>query len=192
MFPPVRPVFVVSYEDREFMHAYRRKTHSFRKSVPDFAFDDDAVRRIVAAHVAILARVSFIPEDIRMLRLLNRRAIKLLKKSTSWEWHQLARAAQRTGLPAYYAAVIYKSWRLGWNSVQVARDLGVSPIVVRQALVTSKHIFAQIEGAKIRIRVRKPWRSKKALVPTVPSEVQRSGGPGVAEPHEPTKALVAA
>jgi hypothetical protein len=188
MFPPVRPVFVVSYSDRVFMHAYRRKTHNFQ-SIPSWAFDDAAVRRIVAAHVAILARVSFIPEDIQLLRLLNRRAIKLLKKSQSWEWHQLARAAQRKGLPAYFAAVLYKSYRLGWNSVQCARDLGVSPQVVRQTLNTSKGIYARIDGSRIR---RGKNRNHDRLVPSIPSEVQQGDAHGEPEPREPAACLVPA
>src|SRR5882672_4007847 len=120
MFPSVHPVFVVSYNDRHFMQTFRRGKHSYL-SAPDWAFNDEQVRRIVSAHVALLARVTIIPEDLPTLRLLNRRAIKLLKKSKSWEWHQLARAAQRKGLPAYFTSIIYKTYRLGWDSVQCSR-----------------------------------------------------------------------
>jgi hypothetical protein len=176
MFPPVRPVFVTSYEDSRFMQSYRRKTHNFR-SIPDWAFDDDEVRRVIAAHVAILARVSFIPNDIQILRLLNRRAIKLLKKSQSFEWHQLARAAQRKGLPAYFAAVLYKSYRLGWDSVQCAQDLGVSPAVIRQTLNVSKNIHPRLEGT----RIRRGYTRRKVLVPAVPADPQNANQERISE-----------
>jgi hypothetical protein len=160
MFPAVRPVFVVSYSDLAFMQRFRRRTHSYL-SAPDWVFDDEQVRRVVAAHVAILARVTTIPEDLTMLRLLNRRAIKLLRKSDSWEFHQLARAAQSKGLPAYYASMIYKTYRLGFNSVQCAKDLGVSPPVVRRSLHTMKIIVGRMDGNRVRWYYR-PRKKKKA------------------------------
>jgi hypothetical protein len=163
MFAAVRPVFVVSYNDFRFMQTYHRKTHRFH-SAPDWVFDDEQVRRVVSAHVAILAHVTFIPQDLRMLRLLNRRAIKLLKKSSCNEWHQLARAAQSKGLPAYFTSIIYKTYRLGWDSVQCGADLGVSPNVIRGAIYRTKQIPQRLDGNRIRWRFRAPKKKAEQVL----------------------------
>jgi DNA-binding CsgD family transcriptional regulator len=57
---------------------------------------------------------------------------------------------------------------------EIASELGVN--------VTAVGVACRKLGAK----------KGRPLVPAVPSEVQRNSGPGVAEPHEPAKALVAA
>jgi hypothetical protein len=164
MFTSIRPFAALSYQDSGFMQSYCRKNFRFH-SAPDWVFDDEQVRRVVSAEVAILARVTTIPEDLRMLRLLNRRAIKLLRKSSCYEWHQLARAAQRKGLPAYYASVIYKTYRCGFDSVQCATDLHVSPVVVRVTINRLKRVATRLEGSRIRWRFRAPNKKKKAEQP---------------------------
>jgi hypothetical protein len=171
MFASVRPTITLSFNDRNFCQSYCRKNFRFH-GAPDWVFDDKQVRRIVAAQVAILARVTFIPKDLTMLRLLNRRAIKLLKKSPSHEWHSLARAAQRKGLPAYLASIIYKTFRVGYDSVQCGADLGVSPTVIRQAILRMKNTATRLDRDRVRWRFRVATAKRKG--PYIPRKYARS------------------
>lgn len=163
----VRPISSLSYQDRAFTQTYCRRNFRFR-TAPEWVFDDDQVRRVVGAQVALLAYTTHIPQDLRMLRLLSRHAIKMLKKSPSWEWHQLARAAGRKGLPAYLTAIIYKTYRIGHDSVQLATDLRVSPQVIRQALHRMKQTATRLDGDRVIYRFRgskgmRPRNEKPAL-----------------------------
>jgi len=155
----LRPLTALSWEDRGRMQWQYRKHFRF-KSAPEWVFNDDEMRRVISAYTAILARVTFIPQDIRMLRLLNRRAIKLLRKSPSWEHRQLARVAQTRGLPTYLAAILYKTFRIGWDSVQCGADLHVSPLVIRQQIHRIKIMATRLDGDRVRWNHRIPSKKK--------------------------------
>jgi hypothetical protein len=135
----------ISWDDFQKMGVDHRKPRFRNRKAPAWVFDDGCVRKVIAAHVAQLVGAR-IPEDLASLNVLNRQVLELLSKSTSPATRQLAKAAVRIGLPAYYATLIYRTYRVGCDSVELAYDLHIQPVTVRQTLsrlkATAKRIFS--------------------------------------------------
>jgi len=128
-----------------------------------WAFSDAQVRRVVAARIARIAYASKLPESIDELRALDTVALAMLDKNKSKETSKAAAAARRAGgLAAYYTALIYRSVRLGEDSVHVATEFGVMPSTVRRALHVMNQDAAQLAAGTFKLYARCPSLRKYA------------------------------
>jgi hypothetical protein len=111
---PVSTASRIAFEDYTRMSVHTRKP-ALKRSTPAFALNDE-----------MLAAV------IRRRWELRRRAY--LKPGTD-ETIKHKKAVRRAGsYMAMIAAIAYRSWRLGKDSIEVAREAGIRPACVRQHL----------------------------------------------------------
>jgi len=134
---------VLTYDEFQFMQVQHRRQCSYHHA-PEWVFDDKLVRKVIAAQVAMLAGLNSAPADLDSLRQLGDKAIARLKINASQECNKLALAAERIGLPAYFATLLYMTYRAGSDSVACAMQLHISPVGVRQTLHRLKETAKRI------------------------------------------------
>ncbi len=127
----------VAYSDR--MH-FRRLSSSLLNAhvisgVPEFAWNLKKLRTVIATYIWTKANCHrpLTPEQVAWCRDATLPDVNRLKVREKRRKHRASIRANG-GYAMYYAKMTYFSWRLGWSSLEVAKELGVSPGVVRQAL----------------------------------------------------------
>lgn len=145
----------VSYADYENMHVSRHKPAVARLIDYTWAFNDVTVQRVVAAQIAKNAYARKIPEALEELKALDRVAVEANLRNSSLETRKGAEAARRVGgYGPYLAALVYRSIRLGEDSVQVAKDFGVTPWGVRQTLWRLNETAKKLAAGTFKLHVK--------------------------------------
>jgi uncharacterized protein (DUF433 family) len=111
------------------------ESHTFFAPVPPWAMDDIKVRAVVAYRICITARQPKIPTTLEGLRKVERRYRAMLCNNTSLEVQFHLKNIQRFGGPlAYFTSLIYRRFRQGLDSPELAHHYGVKPTAIRQAI----------------------------------------------------------
>jgi hypothetical protein len=125
----------LSWADAEFMQVQHRTLHL---PCPAWAASDEKVRRVVAAKLCVLIRKNIVPDDLKALREeIEPRVMAQLQKNAlppdAKESQQHLCTVIRCGGPlAFWTSLCYRRFRLGQNSVELARIYGVKPVAIRQ------------------------------------------------------------
>jgi hypothetical protein len=141
-----------------------------RAGVPDKLAKGSQAQRMEFAHKRLLAQVPFIERRLENLchRFVERaqRGSMTREERCKWERQQQeldTRLMMVARLPAVIAGVLYMSYRLGYDSVGVAEELGcVRPCGVRQILRRCKLLAEKIERGEPRKKIGHPRGKKNA------------------------------
>jgi len=157
------PRFAVERE--EFARMQTRRSYGFqqKQEIPLWVFSTTRLREVVAAQVAQLAGLKCLPSDLSDIRRAGKKALWKLARDPNPNCHQLARAARMIGLPAYYAAILYRTYRLGLNSVEVGVGLGITSNCVRQTLHRLKIVEKRLTAGTFFERVYYVGRIPKSI-----------------------------
>ena len=149
---PVSKETRLSHDDYRSMQCYRHGATASVREIPAWTLDNEAVRRVLSARLARLANAP-IPETLEELRVLDEKVVASMEKSASEYSRKGAAIARRAGgLAAYWVAVVYKTFRLGRNSVELASDLHTTPWAIRQTIWRLKWTAQQIPLGKYQRR----------------------------------------
>jgi DNA-binding CsgD family transcriptional regulator len=141
-------------------HTDRRAPAVARRHSWEWAFNDQQVQRVISAQLAVSTHARAIPDTLEKVQALNVVALARMEKHPSEETRKCAAAARRVGgFPAYWASILYRSIRLGDGCVEVARSLGVSPVVVRQALHGLNQTAQRLAAGTLRLPAKKLLRT---------------------------------
>jgi hypothetical protein len=112
------------------------ESHTFFAPVPPWAMDDIKVRAVVAYRICITARQPKIPTTLEGLRKVERRYLSAMnRRNASHEIQLHLKNVQRFGGPlAYYTSLIYRRFRQGLDSPELAHHYGVKPTAIRQTV----------------------------------------------------------
>jgi transposase len=125
----------ISFDDYERMKTKHHAPIVARRLDYSWAFNDSMVQKVVATKIAVIACARAVPDSLEKLKALDTLAISRLAVNRAEENRKSAAAAQRVGgLAPYFASLIYRSIRLGEDSVQLATELQVTPVVIRNTL----------------------------------------------------------
>ena len=125
-----------------------RNTHE----VPLWIFNDKKLRAVIARHIAKIACTET-PKDFASLQIADRLALKRLRTNRSTENRTLAKRAGRIGsLAAYFLAIIFWTYRCGYESPVVADLLHTSPLSVRQSIYRLKKTAARLDAGTFVLR----------------------------------------
>jgi len=152
---PVNPRSRISFSDYHRMHTEHRRTNFRQKNeIPEWALNDSTIRRVVVTKLACMTGAVNVPETFEEMRALDKIAIARLAANRNPDVRRGAEVAARIGsLAALWIAVLYRSYRLGYDAVQVAADLEISPDSVRQMLWRLNHFHTRLDAGLLR-RVR--------------------------------------
>jgi hypothetical protein len=132
---PVSATSNIAFSDYERMHT---ETHveEFLPS-PKWAMSDEKLRLVIAHRICMTAREKNVPTELEALRAIEARYLKAV--STSAEKCEQNRkhleTVQRLGGPlAFWTSLLYRRFRLGMNSRQLAAEFGTKPCAVRQQI----------------------------------------------------------
>jgi hypothetical protein len=148
--PPVSPSTCLAFSDFVRMQVDHQKTFRNRVWIPAFANDDEQLRAVLAHAVGryrygALGFGKNTPTDWKELEHIARETFYRRRVSHAGiklpplklrEWDSHVRAVTRAGnYLALLAAIAYRSWRLGQDSVTVGASLDMAPPAVRQHLM---------------------------------------------------------
>jgi hypothetical protein len=160
----------ISFDDYHGMRSMSRGNFKRRKAPPTWSDDQlqeilcvalevragiyeapkslSRLQRIEAAHQRLLARRDGLLNALDVLceRFMELRAVGLPTKDVEAQIEMYdAQLLMLPRLPAILCAVVYLSFRLGFTSTQVAHQLRVTPVFVRQVLFRIRVIAGKIE-----------------------------------------------
>jgi hypothetical protein len=188
----------LAFDDYHRMQSFTVKTHKRRNAVPTWndgqlqeilcvALEQRAgiyevpksmtrLQRLEAAHQRLLARRDGLSKalDAASGQYLKLRAAGLPTREVEAKFQMYdAQLSMLPRLPAVLCAVIYLSYRLGFTSPQVAHQLRVSPVFVRQVLSRIRTTAAKIERGESGVEVDTRKRRSKKESPSVTGFVER-------------------
>lgn len=144
---PNRPVSAetgLSWIDYSRMGTIKRRNegHVRRQIIPAWVFEPEKLRRVLAACIWRFVFQSRVPlpetfaRDWRALKEASQREWERYANNQRFrEARQLGKAVEKCGgLAEVYAGVIWRSWRLGQDSVTVGEALYMTPVAVRARL----------------------------------------------------------
>lgn len=117
-------------------HLMVRASFAGQRCVPIFSGNDAMLRQVLVAVVAGTCGTCLSNGDTATREQINRLSASHLRRiGKSREQAALRRAAEQNGgLLQLFARLAYMSWRLGWSSVEIARQTGLRPVGVRVRL----------------------------------------------------------
>lgn len=139
----------ISYEDAHGMSTHVAPYARNAKWIPPFALDTEKFRHVLMVRGWVMAHSGkpFNPE-VSYERIDAIATVRVLSKYRTPipEYEKNAAAVRRAGTYlSLQAAIAYRAWRQGQNSVEIAEALGITPVSVRQSLARLKRI-ARIIG----------------------------------------------
>jgi hypothetical protein len=135
--PASNPENGISFSDFERMNV-QDLSKSLHHACPPWAASDEKVRRVVAAKLCVAIWESNVPSDLKTLkeqiepRVLARMR-KSAEKSSSSRAH-LEMVLRFGGPLTFWTSLIYRRFRLGEDSPELARTYGCNPGTIRQQL----------------------------------------------------------
>jgi hypothetical protein len=150
---PVSKDSGLSYEDYRSMGTDAPRSLN-RFAVPQWTLSDEKARVVIAARISRYGHggtpcsIESVPKDLASLRVAEIGAMEhlrlLAKRSLASRIH-LQAMEKSGGLATFYAALIYRAYRLGKRSTELAVDFGMMPTQIRAAMVRlnkiARHFF---------------------------------------------------
>ncbi|MGA8429501.1 MAG: hypothetical protein WB729_06745 [Candidatus Sulfotelmatobacter sp.] len=132
---PVSQETCIGWEDYSRMGVNAHDVH-FLKNSPRWAISNEKVKQVVAHKICIVAGVVERPISLEELRKVEEKYLLATRvQSRSVESQKHLETVQRFGGPlAFFTSLLYRRYRLAMNSVQLAREFGISPQNVRQQI----------------------------------------------------------
>jgi hypothetical protein len=150
---PVSAKTGISYEDYNRMGTERHEMRA-AKFVPAFAANDAQFRRVILARCWRYVARGPMPENLKLADIDRKCTEKALNAEFGFETttpaHQ-AKAARHMaiiqrcgGYASFCSAIAYRGWRLRWNSLAIAEEMGLTSEHVRQTLSRLVHIAEEL------------------------------------------------
>lgn len=140
---PVAASTGISFEDYQRMGTERHRMRQ-SKTVPAFAQNETMLRRVILVKCWKYAKRGPLPDDMTLAALDADATKKALNCPVGFfnapisqqeKGARHAEAIKRAGgFAAFVGAIAYRAWRLRWNSMAVAREMGITSVNVRQVL----------------------------------------------------------
>ena len=135
---PVSPETGIAFEDYTRM-GRENHTSAYLKNSPRWAMSDEKLRLVVAHKVCISAGVSEVPATLDALRKVEEKYMLAARvqaaKPGAVENQKHVDTVQRAGGPlAFFTSLLYRRYRLGMDSPELARQFGIAPPNVRQQI----------------------------------------------------------
>jgi hypothetical protein len=147
----------LSYADLQHLSLTTRSEQHLQRAVPAWAFSREAIQAIVLEKLKRYARftgcrkteIEKAQSDLAALDALARKSQRRLRRFDNPQfestYHVAAhlKSVKTRSLAALWIYEIYSAYRLGRNSVDIARQLGITPWAVRQ------HLFRLNQVARV-------------------------------------------
>jgi hypothetical protein len=170
----------LAFSDYGGMHVERHKTTRFRGWIPAFASDPVKLKKVLIVSAwRFLHGGKKVPDNIQLdelIRLTDEKFARDEKRISSLdpanysslqqEIFDRYRVSYDQGYMKVRAAVMYRSWNLGWHSTRVAASLQMSPQQIRIILWRMNQIARELgyETFPAGRRGRRTWAESKVML----------------------------
>jgi hypothetical protein len=151
------PETKLSYADLEHMRLTKRSEQHLQRVVPPWTASREAIQAVVIAKLKRYTRFTGCKKTelekagdlLAALDVLARKSQRRIRRFAdsprfaSYHVLEHLKSVRTRSLAALWIFEIYSAYRLGWNSVDIAQQLGITPWAVRQ------HLFRLNQVARV-------------------------------------------